>query len=401
MNEIILALGGVACGAGLAGIIANEYWYRVADKMRTEIFMEWADSDARLFANWERHTLAPDGRGFVDLGAPSTNLTRHGIACDEIRGSRDPLFGGANPEPIEPHVEPLRQAVLNLRAWMSEQNGRVPMGDLTRLGDPTARLLEIAGRQVRQLVRLVDDLLDVSRITGLPPGRRPVRTWVTPESRRDEVYQLLHTELAAGRQAYVIYPLVEESEKVDLKAATAMDEHLRLVAAVFDQLQREGRDDIAYELRTDPSTSSLYAYGTLPGVSNLSRSGGLPIKNYTTNVVMEGTDMEQWQAPALRETKRCPNGISLTSTRAWTRPSSPPTSRKAWRNAGRSRPTIAASSNRSCARPTPAHACSPPSNATKRSTICSAGSAPTRGSCTQATSRTPNARNSTATRTRS
>jgi phosphomannomutase len=40
-------------------------------------------------------------------------LTRHGIVCEEIRGTRDPLFGGANPEPIEPHVEPLRRAVLS------------------------------------------------------------------------------------------------------------------------------------------------------------------------------------------------------------------------------------------------------------------------------------------------
>ncbi len=39
-------------------------------------------------------------------------LTKHGVACDEIRGTRDPLFGGVNPEPIEPHVEALRQAVL-------------------------------------------------------------------------------------------------------------------------------------------------------------------------------------------------------------------------------------------------------------------------------------------------
>ena len=39
-------------------------------------------------------------------------MTRHGVACDEIRGTRDPLFGGVNPEPIEPHVEALRQAVL-------------------------------------------------------------------------------------------------------------------------------------------------------------------------------------------------------------------------------------------------------------------------------------------------
>ena len=39
-------------------------------------------------------------------------MTRHGIACDEIRGARDPLFGGVNPEPIEPHVEALRGSVL-------------------------------------------------------------------------------------------------------------------------------------------------------------------------------------------------------------------------------------------------------------------------------------------------
>jgi phosphomannomutase len=46
------------------------------------------------------------GRGLV-----RELLNRHGIECDEIRGTRDPLFGGVNPEPIEPHVEALRQAV--------------------------------------------------------------------------------------------------------------------------------------------------------------------------------------------------------------------------------------------------------------------------------------------------
>ncbi len=40
-------------------------------------------------------------------------MTRHGVACDEIRGTRDPLFGGVNPEPIEPHVEALRRAVIS------------------------------------------------------------------------------------------------------------------------------------------------------------------------------------------------------------------------------------------------------------------------------------------------
>ena len=71
--------------------------------------------------------------------------------------------------------------------------------------------------------------LDVSVIRGLPPGRQPIRTLAKPESRRDEVYQLVRRELEQGRQAYVIYPLVDESEKVDLKAATAM----------FDTLQQD------------------------------------------------------------------------------------------------------------------------------------------------------------------
>jgi len=39
-------------------------------------------------------------------------MARHGVACDEIRGTRDPMFGGVNPEPIEPHVETLRRAVI-------------------------------------------------------------------------------------------------------------------------------------------------------------------------------------------------------------------------------------------------------------------------------------------------
>jgi ATP-dependent DNA helicase RecG len=68
--------------------------------------------------------------------------------------------------------------------------------------------------------------MDVSIIRDLPPGRRPVRTLVKPDSRRGDVYELVREHVRAGRQAYVIYPLVEESEKVDLKAATAMAEHL-------------------------------------------------------------------------------------------------------------------------------------------------------------------------------
>ncbi len=58
----------------------------------------------------------------------------------------------------------------------------------------------------------------------------------------------------------------------------------------------QAADDIAHDLRTDPSARSLYEYGTLPGVSNLSKMGALPVKNYTTNLTL-GVDMSEWEAP--------------------------------------------------------------------------------------------------------
>jgi ATP-dependent DNA helicase RecG len=68
--------------------------------------------------------------------------------------------------------------------------------------------------------------LDVSVIRDTPPGRLPTRTVAKPESRREDVYSFVREQLDAGRQAYVVYPLVEESDKVDLKAATEMADHL-------------------------------------------------------------------------------------------------------------------------------------------------------------------------------
>src|SRR4029078_4950258 len=60
--------------------------------------------------------------------------------------------------------------------------------------------------------------LDVSVIRDTPPGRLPIKTAAKPESRRDEVYEFVRQQIEALRQAYVIYPLVEESEKIDHKA---------------------------------------------------------------------------------------------------------------------------------------------------------------------------------------
>jgi ATP-dependent DNA helicase RecG len=68
--------------------------------------------------------------------------------------------------------------------------------------------------------------LDTSIMREMPPGRYPIKTIAKPEARRDEIYEFVRRQLDDGRQAYVVYPLVEESAKVDLKAATEMADHL-------------------------------------------------------------------------------------------------------------------------------------------------------------------------------
>jgi ATP-dependent DNA helicase RecG len=71
--------------------------------------------------------------------------------------------------------------------------------------------------------------LDVSVIDELPPGRTPVTTRVFSEQQRARVYESVSAELAKGHQAYIVYPLVEESEKLDLEDATRGAEKLQQV----------------------------------------------------------------------------------------------------------------------------------------------------------------------------
>ncbi len=75
--------------------------------------------------------------------------------------------------------------------------------------------------------------LDVSVLDQLPPGRMPVKTRWCDERKREEIYRFLDEQMRQGRQVYVICPLVEQSEKLDLKAAKEMAQ--RLTEEVFPQ----------------------------------------------------------------------------------------------------------------------------------------------------------------------
>ena len=90
--------------------------------------------------------------------------------------------------------------------------------------------------------------LDISALREKPAGRRDVKTTVRSSRSRSAIYQFVREQCGAGRQAYVVYPVIDESEKVDLKAATTMAERLRHdlspleVGLVHGRMKAEERD---------------------------------------------------------------------------------------------------------------------------------------------------------------
>ena len=98
--------------------------------------------------------------------------------------------------------------------------------------------------------------LDVSVLDEKPPGRRPITSALRPESARARVLRFVDGEVAKGRQAYVVYPLIDESEKTDLKAATVAYEELtrgalahRRVGLLHGRLPADEKDAVMRAFR--------------------------------------------------------------------------------------------------------------------------------------------------------
>ena len=103
----------------------------------------------------------------------------------------------------------------------------------------------------RSLAMTLHGELDMSTIDELPPGRQPVTTRIAAPEDRAAVFQEVNRRLAAGRQAYLVYPAIEESEKTDLRAAEAEFERLRTedfadreLALMHGRLPAEEKDGI-------------------------------------------------------------------------------------------------------------------------------------------------------------
>ncbi|WP_138432092.1 ATP-dependent DNA helicase RecG [Fodinibius saliphilus] len=102
----------------------------------------------------------------------------------------------------------------------------------------------------RSLAMTLYSDLDISIIKGLPGGRKPVKTAVRPQQKHNDIYNFVEDELNKGGQAYVVYPLVEESEKMDLKDATAGYEKLQKrfpnfeVGLLHGQMKSDNKDTV-------------------------------------------------------------------------------------------------------------------------------------------------------------
>lgn len=103
----------------------------------------------------------------------------------------------------------------------------------------------------RTLAMTVYGDLDISVIDELPPGRTPVKTKVFHEKDRPRVYEIITREIEKGYQAYVVYPLIEESEKLDLMDATRMFSHLKSevfphykVALLHGRMKTEEKEEV-------------------------------------------------------------------------------------------------------------------------------------------------------------
>lgn len=202
----------VAAGAMLMCI---DHGYQAAMMAPTEILAEQ-----------HFHTLqklfAPLGLNIRLLtGAQKTALRRDVLS--DISGGTAHIVVGTHAL-IQENVRFNRLGI----AVIDEQHrfGVIQRHALLHRGDSPHLLVMSATPIPRSLAMTLYGDLDISVIKGLPGGRKPIKTVLKGEKNRDNVYAFIQQEIEKGGQAYIVYPLVEESEALDLKDATIGYENL-------------------------------------------------------------------------------------------------------------------------------------------------------------------------------
>ena len=254
-----------------AMVVVLENGFQAALMAPTEIL---AEQHFRTLSRYLRDT----GYRLALLTGRVRGKRRQGI-LEEIRSGAVQLVIGTHAL-IE---APVRFRDLGL-AVIDEQHrfGVLQRSRLMGKGDQPDVLIMTATPIPRSLALTAYGDLDLSVLDELPPGRRPVETVLYSERDRDRVYGLLRRELAQGRQAYVVYPLIEESEKLELRAAEEMAGQLREVfpgyglGVIHGRLKSDEKDAQMQSLRD--GTIQILVATTVVEV-------GLDVPNATVMVV--------------------------------------------------------------------------------------------------------------------
>ncbi|MBI5407102.1 MAG: ATP-dependent DNA helicase RecG [Nitrospirae bacterium] len=218
MNRLLQ--GDVGCGKTIVALtailIAVENGYQAALMAPTEILAEQHYRNIQVY-------LDPLGVTSRILTSGITSRKREAILKDTAEGGVQVVIG--THALLEGGVVFKRLGL----AVVDEQHkfGVLQRATLKRKGYNPDVLIMTATPIPRTLAMSVYGDLDLSVIDELPPGRIPVITKWLYGDRRKEAYSIMKEGLREGKQVYVVYPLVEESEKVDLKGATEMAERLQ------------------------------------------------------------------------------------------------------------------------------------------------------------------------------
>jgi ATP-dependent DNA helicase RecG len=228
MNRLVQ--GDVGSGKTVVAVVAIlaaiQAGYQAALMAPTEVL---AEQHYRKLVNWLNLLHLP-----VELLTGSTKTSKRRQIHAQLETGELPVLVGTHAL-IQEKVTFHRLGLIAI-----DEQHRFGVGQRAKLRqkgvDGVPHVLSMTATPIpRTLALTLHGDLDVSQIDELPPGRQAIQTTVLGSKDRPDAYELIRRELAQGRQAYVVLPLVEESEKLDLKSA--IEEYERLQESVFPYFQ--------------------------------------------------------------------------------------------------------------------------------------------------------------------
>ncbi|MBD2383902.1 ATP-dependent DNA helicase RecG [Cylindrospermum sp. FACHB-282] len=226
MNRLVQ--GDVGSGKTVVAVVAIlaaiQSGYQAALMAPTEVL---AEQHYRKLVSWFNLLHLP-----VELLTGSTKVVKRRQIHSQLETGELPLLVGTHALIQDPvNFQQLGLVVIDEQHRFGVQQ----RAKLQQKGEQPHVLTMTATPIPRTLALTVHGDLDVSQIDELPPGRQKIQTTVLSGQERPQAYDLMRREVAQGRQIYVVLPLVEESEKLDLRSA--VEEHQKLQESIFPDFQ--------------------------------------------------------------------------------------------------------------------------------------------------------------------